>query len=152
MALNENPEVTDLPPMHYVFIEKVGPFMETARPAWEAFHAARAELDRRMKITGAMALYRVEPEMTYRAGASVAEKPESLPVGFRYERIDGGKFTCFTLTGSYAQLPEASGRIFELAEEMKLEWRDDFCVEHYVNDPRTTPEAELITRVRLPTK
>jgi len=48
-------------------------------------------------------------------------------------------------------LPEASGRVFEMVEEKKIQMRDDFCIENYANDPRTTPEEQLITEILIPT-
>ena len=44
-------------------------------------------------------------------------------------------------------LPEACGRVFLIVAEKKIPQRDDFCIENYVNDPRTTPEDQLITEI-----
>jgi DNA gyrase inhibitor GyrI len=81
----------------------------------------------------------------------VSAPPAKLPEGVRYEKFPGGRYSKFVLTGSYAQLREASRRAFELAQEHKLALRDDFNIENYVNDPRTTPEEHLITEILLPT-
>jgi hypothetical protein len=35
--------------------------------------------------------------------------------------------------------------------EKKVALRDDFNIEHYVNDPRTTPEEQLATEILFPT-
>ncbi len=35
MSLNEHPEVVTWPEMHYVFVERIGPFMENAGAAWQ---------------------------------------------------------------------------------------------------------------------
>jgi DNA gyrase inhibitor GyrI len=35
--------------------------------------------------------------------------------------------------------------------EQVIQVRDDFFIENYANDPRTTPEAELITQILIPT-
>jgi len=55
------------------------------------------------------------------------------------------------LTGPYFNLPEASGRVFQMVVDQKIKMRDDFCIENYANDPRTTPESELITQILIPT-
>jgi effector-binding domain-containing protein len=55
------------------------------------------------------------------------------------------------LTGPYSQLPEASGRVFHIVAEKKIPVRDDFCIENYANDPRTTPEPQLMTAILIPT-
>jgi DNA gyrase inhibitor GyrI len=39
----------------------------------------------------------------------------------------------------------------QIISEMKLSLRDDYFIENYLNDPRTTPEAELITQILVPT-
>ena len=39
---------------------------------------------------------------------------------------------------------------FQNRPELALKRRDDFCVESYVNDPKTTPESELVTEILIP--
>jgi effector-binding domain-containing protein len=48
-------------------------------------------------------------------------------------------------------LPEASRRVFEIVSEKKIQLRDDYCIENYANDPRTTPPEQLITEILIPT-
>jgi effector-binding domain-containing protein len=55
------------------------------------------------------------------------------------------------LTGPYPQLGAATGRVFQIVDERKIPMRDDYCIENYVNDPRTTPEERLITEILIPT-
>ena len=38
MQLNETPEIVTWPEMRYVFIEKTGPFLNTAPQAWQQLH------------------------------------------------------------------------------------------------------------------
>jgi len=38
LRLTETPEVVTWPGTHYVFIEKIGPFMNTAPQAWQQMH------------------------------------------------------------------------------------------------------------------
>jgi DNA gyrase inhibitor GyrI len=35
--------------------------------------------------------------------------------------------------------------------DQEIQTRDDFNIENYVNDPRTTPESQLITQILIPT-
>ena len=56
----------------------------------------------------------------------------------------------FVLTGSYANLGQATGRVMEIVQQTKLPLRDDYFIENYVNDPRTTPEDQLITEILVP--
>ena len=150
MKLTEEPTVVTWPETHYVFMEKIGPFQETAPQVWNSVHPIIPAVLEHNQVTGYMSLYKVGPKV-YRAGVSVAAEPKNLPAGVRYEKFKGGKFSKFVLTGPYANLPEASRRVFEIAAEKKIQMRDDYCIENYMNDPRTTPEEELVTEILIPT-
>jgi hypothetical protein len=41
--------------------------------------------------------------------------------------------------------------VFEIVAEKKIQMRDDYCIENYVNDPQTTPEDQLVTQILIPT-
>jgi len=151
MSLNETPEVVNWPPTHYVFVEKVGPFMENAPQAWGELHKLVPQIAQKNEITGYLSLYKVGPKI-YRAGVAVAAPAKELPDGLKYEEFKGGKYSRFELTGSYAQLGQASGRVHEIVAERKLKTRDDFNIENYLNDPRTTPEEKLVTQILVPTE
>jgi effector-binding domain-containing protein len=148
--LTETPELVTWPETHYVFVERVGPFMENAGAAWQQAHPLVPALSENNKITGYMALYKMGPKI-YRAGFSLAAPPVKLPEGLKYERLAGGKYVRFVLTGPYTELPQASGRAWAIVAEKKIDVRDDFAIENYVNDPRTTPVEQLITHIDIPT-
>ena len=38
----------------------------------------------------------------------------------------------------------------EMVKEQGIDVRDGWNIENYVNDPRTTPEAELISEICVP--
>jgi effector-binding domain-containing protein len=149
MNLNETPQSVEWPETHYVYLEKVGPFMQNAPAAWNEVHKLIPAVAEHSQITGYMSLYEVGPQI-YRAGVAVAAAPSGLPVGLQYEIFSGGKYCKFVLTGSYANLPKACGRVAELAQELKLPVRDGFNIENYINDPRVTPEDQLITEILVP--
>jgi effector-binding domain-containing protein len=148
--LTEVPEIVTWPETHYVFVERIGPFQSTARQAWENLHQLIPQISKHNKITGYVSLYKVEPRI-YRAGVSLTGEPANLPDNVKYERFKGGKYSRFVLTGPYSNLPEASGRVFEIVSERKIKLRDDHCIENYINDPRTTPEDQLLTEILIPT-
>ncbi len=150
MSLNEHPEIVSWPETHYVFVEKVGPFMENAGAAWQQAHTLVPRLTEKNKITGYMSLYKRGPKI-YRAGFSLAAPPVELPDALTYEKFPGGKYLRFVLTGPYTQLPEASGRAWAIVAEKKIELRDDFAIESYTNNPNVTPEDQLITHILIPT-
>ena len=150
MKLTQEPEIVTWPETHYVFIEKIGPFQDTAPKAWQELHPLAPKISETNKITGYMSLYKAGPKI-YRAGLALAAEPKNLPANLKYEKFKGGKYSRFVLTGSYANLPEASGRVFEIVAEKKIQMRDDFCIENYANDPRVTPEDQLVTQIFIPT-
>ena len=150
MNLTLEPEIVNFPPTHYVFVEKIGPFMKTARQAWETAHSFVPELSKKNKITGYMSLYKVGPKI-YRAGFALSGPPVDLPHGLAYEKFAGGKYGRFILTGPYTDLGAASGQVWKSVEEKKIPLRDDYAIENYMNDPRVTPEDQLITHILIPT-
>jgi predicted transcriptional regulator YdeE len=150
MNLTEKPEVVTWPETHYVFLERIGPFMQTAPQAWQHLHAQVVGVAEKNKITGYLSLYKMGPKV-YRAGLSLAAPPVELPDGLEYTKFNGGKYSRFVLTGPYSNLPEASCRVWKIAEETKIPQRDDFAIENYTNDPLTTPEEQLVTEILVPT-
>jgi effector-binding domain-containing protein len=150
MQLTLEPNTIIWPETHYVFTEKSGNFQDSAPRAWQELHARIPELEAlNYPITGYFSLYKMAPNI-YRAGISLPARPDDLPLGLHYEHFHGGPYLRFTLIGSYSQLPEASGRVWQYVEDKSIALRDDFAIENYVNDPRTTNEAHLITEILLP--
>ncbi|KAA6465139.1 GyrI-like domain-containing protein [Acidobacteria bacterium AB60] len=150
MNLTETPEIVHWPEVHYVFVEKTGPFMQTAPAAWGEAHRLSQKLLQQHRIDRYMSLYRVGPQI-YRAGFGIEGPTAHVPEGLRYEVFPGGKYSRFVLTGPYSLLPQASGRVFELVQQLGIELRDDFNIENYVKDPRVTPAEELVTEILVPT-
>ena len=149
MNLTEKPDTLQWPETHYVFIEKIGPFQQNAPQAWQEVHKLLSTLAEHNQITAYFSLYRTDTQV-YRAGVGLAAPPKELPAGLTYEKVPGGKYSRFVLTGPYPNLGPATGRAFELAAQLHLPLRRDFNIENYVNDPRTTPEEELITEIMFP--
>ena len=151
MPLKEKHDKITWSESHYLFIEKRGNFMETAPKAWTEFNQRRSEILVGETPKAFASLYQIKPEMIYRAGVFLSKKPEIIPAGFSYESFEGGPYLRFVLTGSYSQLPEACGKVFEIVRTLNVPMRNSFFIENYVNDPQTTPEAELITEILIPT-
>jgi DNA gyrase inhibitor GyrI len=150
MRLTENPDVVTWPETVYCYVEKVGPFQNGARAAWEELQRALPKLADQAKLTHRF-FARYDPEASiYRAGVSLSAPLSQPPLPLRCETYPGGRFARFVLEGSYANLGAASGRVFERVRELRLERRSDFCIESYVNDPKVTPEDKLITEILIP--
>jgi AraC family transcriptional regulator len=150
MNLTEEPKTVAWPPTYYVFVEKVGPFQTNAPAAWQNLHTHVPQIAQHNQITGYMSLYKMGPQV-YRAGVALAAPPKDLPEGLGYTEFSGGKFSRFVLTGPYTNLGKATGRVVEIVSETRLPLRDDYFIENYVNDPRTTPEEQLVTEILVPT-
>ncbi len=148
--LTREPDTVNWPETHYVFVEKIGPFHQSAPQAWQEAHRLTAALAEHNSVTGYFSLYKVGPRI-YRAGVSVGAPPVNLPEGMSYEKFPGGKYSRFILIGPYSNLPEASGRAHDLMAEKHIPLRDGYNIENYVNDPRVTPEDKLITEILFPT-
>jgi DNA gyrase inhibitor GyrI len=151
MNLTTQPEIVTWPETYYVFIEKIGPFMQTAPACWQQLHTVVSQVRSHNEIVSFTSLYKFNPEMTYRAGVVLKAAPSQLPEGLRYEKFSGGKYSKFTLIGPYSDLPQASGRVFEMVKEQKIQMSENFCIENYVNDPVTTAPEKLITEILIPT-
>jgi DNA gyrase inhibitor GyrI len=150
LNLTTRPETVNWPQTHYAFIEKVGPFQNTAQQAWNELQQVIPAISQNNKITGFTSLFKVGPQI-YRAGVCLSAKPHDLPAALQYTEFHGGKYSRFILAGPYSNLPEACGRVFKMVEDQKIPVRDDFYLENYVNDPKTTAESELITEILVPT-
>lgn len=148
--LTAEPDTVNWPETHYVFVERIGPFMQSAPQAWQEAHKLTPAVAEHNSITGYMSLYKVGLRI-YRAGVSLAAPPVNLPAGMSYEKFPGGKYGRFVLTGPYSNLPEASGRVRDIVAGKNIPLRDGFNIENYVNDPRETPEEKLITEILVPT-
>jgi effector-binding domain-containing protein len=144
MKLTEEPDVVAWPQTPYVFIEKTGPFQKTGPQAWQELHQQVSRITENNQIKGHSSLYKMSPN-TYRAGVSVAGPARDLPEGLEYTVFEGGKYSRFLLTGSYSNRHQASRRVFEIVSKKELPLRLDYCIENYANDPRNTPQEDLVT-------
>lgn len=150
MNLTEGPESVIWPQTNYVYVEKIGPFQTNAPQAWQNLHQYVPAIAEHNQITGFISLYKVGPNI-YRAGVSLAAPPAKLPPEVSSMEFKGGKYRRFVLTGPYSDLPRASGRVMEIASAAKFPLRDDYFIENYLNDPKATPEDQLITQILVPT-
>ena len=86
MNLTQEPEVVNFPATHYVFVEKIGPFQNTAGQAWQSAHTFVPELSKKNQITGYMSLYKTGPKI-YRAGFALSAPPVDLPQGLDLREV-----------------------------------------------------------------
>ena len=155
MNLTPEFETVTRPLTHYVFLEKRGPFPEVAPPLWNELQPlipqlAQGKVREFLGVSGIDKSQPGEEAMIYQAGVSLADEPAKVPGGLQHRAIPKGNYARFVLTGPYSDIWMAFDRVFKTLAEKKVELRPEFCIENYVNDPRTTPEAELKTEILVP--
>jgi AraC-like DNA-binding protein/effector-binding domain-containing protein len=156
LNLSAKHEIVTRPALHYVFLEKTGPFGEIAPSTWEDFFRLLGDQVRPDEIRGVLGMSGIdknkkgEDAMSYQAGFAVATKPADIPKGLQYRKIDAGKYARFLLTGPYSQISPAFSQVFRALSENSVALREDYCVENYLNDPRNTPEEQLLTEILVP--
>jgi DNA gyrase inhibitor GyrI len=148
MNLTPEFETVNRPLTHYVFLEKQGPFPEVAPPLWNELMPLLGRLNQQqvreyLGLSGIDKTKLGEETMIYQAGVALAGDPVKLPDGLRHRVIKAGKYARFLLTGPYSHIWMAFDRIFKTLAEKKVELRPEFCIENYVNDPRSTPEDQF---------
>lgn len=155
--MNLTPEFEQVarPLTHYVFLEKHGPFPEVAPPLWNDLMPLMQQLDQSqirefLGLSGIDKTKNGEEAMIYQAGVTLAATPNKLPSGMHHRAVPSGKYARFLLTGPYSHIWMAFDYIFKALSEKKVELRPEFCIENYVNDPRTTPEDQLKTELLIP--
>ena len=149
LNLTTEPETIDFPAAHYVYLERVGNIPLNAPQVWQTVEKLTSALMEHNQITGAAALYKPSQGI-YRAGFMLSAPPVNLPAALTYEKLSGGKYARFTLTGPFDQLPEANTRAWAIVKEKKIALRDDFNIENYITDPRTTPPDQNVTAILFP--
>ena len=88
----------------------------------------------------------------YQAGVPVSEEPKGpLEGALAVGKSPEGKALKFIHRGSYDAMDSTYEAITNHLDEKRLEARDLF-VEHYVTDPLTTPEDNLVIEVYVPIK
>lgn len=148
-------ETVTRPLTHYVYLEKRGPFGEVAPPLWNELQPILPRLEKSqirefLGVSGVDKSSAGEDAMIYRAGVSLASEPAKLPGGLQHRAIPSGRYARLVLTGPYAQIWPAFDLVFKTLAEKKIELRPEFCIENYLNDPRSTPEDKLLTEILVP--
>ncbi|HWU43522.1 MAG TPA: GyrI-like domain-containing protein [Bdellovibrio sp.] len=156
LNLSKKIEIVTRPEMHYIFLQKIGPFMETAPAAWHEMYPLTHGKIEQNKVVATMALCAIEKDkqghdiMIYEAGLGLSEEPRNIPKGLQYKKVRSGQYARFVLTGSYSQLSRAWPEAFRILEQEKIKIRKDFAIENYLNDASVTPEEKLLTEILIP--
>ena len=156
VRLSKDYEIITRPAAHYVYLEKRGQFAEVAPPTWNemsplVFKTFPPESLREFLGLSTIDRSRMGDEaMIYQAGVTVATEPKKLPSGLEHRKMRSGDYARFLLTGPYSQIWPAFQQIFKRLAEEKIELRQDYCIENYLNNPQSTPEDQLLTEILIP--
>jgi DNA gyrase inhibitor GyrI len=152
-VLSETSEVIERDGVHFAFVEEEGPLGEAAMKCWmDLFtnHISYLKTHEKFTVLSNISMFRAKPAPVYRAGCVLSNAAPELNEGLKYEFVSGGKYAKFTVTGPYSTLPEARERIFQIVEETNMDVRDAFYISYYGNDPKDTPEEQLVTFILVP--
>lgn len=156
LNLTEKPEIITRESVHFLHVKRAGFFAEVAMPAWYALfpllenNIKKEEIKEFLGSSVMDMKTQDESSMFYGAGVALVSKPKTIPKGMEYVKISEGKYARFILTGPYPGVWPAFEKAFRILTEKKIKLRDGACIENYINDPNTTPEAELITELLIP--
>ena len=156
MNLTPNFEIITRPATHYIFLQRRGPFSEVAPPTWEEFfpllnrQVDDSSIVEHLGLSGMDHKAKGEDAMMYEAGVTLREAPTKPLQGLQYRKIESGKYARFVLTGPYVHIWAAFDQIFKTLADKKIQLRPEFCIENYLNDPKQTPEDQLLTELLVP--
>lgn len=149
--------IETLAPLSVIGIDHRGPYSEIGTSfgrlaAWAAGHGAMGPETRMFGI------YYDDPEAVppeeLRACACMLLPPHAVPEGpVRRETLAGGRHASIVHKGPYAELEMAYRWLFtQWLPQSGEEVAEAPCFEEYLNDCRTLPPAEWLTRIHLPLK
>jgi len=157
MAINitPKPDVREQRWGKMLYVQAHGPFDPNAKKAWGTFWQEAAKIDRGQCVH-MLGLSHMDPSaqgetaFTYRAGVIVKEDYHNPFAALQESQIQGGRYACYLLTGSYDQLGDAFAFALKDVEGSEHVLRNDFCVELYINSPENTPTEALQTELYIP--
>lgn len=150
MELNLDAPKKTLPRTYYLYLEKTGPFMQTAPACWQEFRQLLQPRQADLKLIGFFSLYKVHPEMIYRAAVMVDQRPDFNIPGLSFDEFEGGDYLNYQFKGSYAEMPEACGRVFDDLHEKRIVVGNNWGIENYLTNPETTPSDKNIVEILIP--
>ncbi len=150
-------EVKQVEPKHVAFMRHVGPY-DQCGPTWDSLCAWAGPKGLLGPNTVFLGICHDDPDVTpaekirYDACVTVGGQVEAEgQVGI--QDVHGGEYAVTTYKGPYTG-------IFNAYNELVGQWlprngrepADKPCYEVYLNDPKSTPPAELLTEIYLPLK
>jgi DNA gyrase inhibitor GyrI len=154
--LTKAPEIVQLSKAQLVYLEDRGPFQEIAPKLWHQFWDHAGPILKKEYVDSVVGLSYIDPEVQtnqkfiYQAGAIVHQAPPLVPEPLKVRTFMGGRYARFVLTGPYHQLAFAYPLALQILAEQKIQLRNDYSMEAYLNFPNETPEDQLKTAISIP--
>jgi len=154
-----NPTIVTRPKSIIIYNEDCGPFEEIAPSVWEKFleYISKGNFIKDdAEFLGISDIKESESghqKHFYKAAVTINNNSgDTLAGSLKYGEIPPGKYAKFILNGSYLGLWPAFKKAFAYLNENNFELNNGPCLENYLNDPKYTPEDELITEILIPVK
>ncbi len=146
--------IESLPQHDVLGVPHVGPY-EDCIAAWDRLDGWLAAEGLHFEVSGSFGLVYDDPEVTdatrLRYVACVELPPARLqlvPAGFVRRTIPSGRYAIGHYVGPYEEILETYVNLLgRWLPQRRVELHDEPVVEHYLNEPRTTPPAELRTEI-----
>ena len=147
--------IKNLPPVRVACVRHVGPY-QNCGVAWDQIGALLGATGHIGPGSQMLGISYDDPENTpptelrYDAAVTVPNDFEA-PDGITMRELAGGDYAVFTHHGPYNEVSRAYRHLMgEWLPRSGRELADSPCFEAYLNDPESTPEAELLTDVFAP--
>ena len=154
--LTDQPEIIQTESRHYLYLEKIGPFMVQAPKAWQELSKIVEPIKNSLPNSLMAGLSKIDEsrqgdsKYVYQAGLFLDSLPNSIPRCLKIRTTPAGKYARFVLTGGYHQVPHAYPQIFSILVKEKIPQREEFCAEIYLNTPENASEQNLKTEILVP--
>jgi AraC family transcriptional regulator len=142
-------------PMRVVYVRHVGPYQECGK-AWQTLMAGAGKLGLIRPGVLHIGVGHDSPDVTpanelrYDACLTVDDQFQAT-AELSVQELAGGEYAVVTHRGSYAGLPDAYRWIFrDWLPTSGRAVRHVPLFEIYLNDPNSTPEADLVTEIHVP--
>jgi effector-binding domain-containing protein len=156
--ISEKPEMYVSKDEFYLYLEKNGPFDQSAGEAWREFHKVHSTMQLKMQPNH-MQAYSIMDESkqgddkyTYQAGLTFDKKVDNVPPELKIRPVKAGKtYASFTYKGPYDGLKQAYPAALAALPKngLKLQ-KNELIMERYLNTPQDTKPEDLMTVLLFP--
>lgn len=155
--MNHTVNIETLPPLSLAGLPHRGDYLEIGAVFEKLFITAGSK-GLLSDSTRSFGIYYDDPFTTAKdelrsLACITASEPEASAAGLQHASVGGGQQAVLTFTGPYAELEAAYEWFYgHWLPHSGHDLADAPPFEEYLNDPKTTPANELITRIYLPLK